>query len=147
MSEEKEEKYKREIEEILARMGEPRRREGAWYRWERRGQRWLAEVRHALWGAGLEVSPQRLLTLALVLIVVAYFSRGILLRGAAYLALLALALFLTALIFSVAGWHQPRHEKRWRGQPLDYSSRAWPDWRRLWAQVCYHLHRWWKGPR
>ncbi|MBI3965120.1 MAG: hypothetical protein HY329_05755 [Chloroflexi bacterium] len=140
------EKYKKEIEEILARMGDlpqkppsaPRGSAGAGPSFSRYFGRF--------WGAGSDLSPERLLMISLVLAIVAgigtTFMRLPLMN---YLALFSIALFVTALVLSVTGWHRPRRETRWRGQVVDLNEARY---RRAssfnWEYVRWRLTHWFR---
>ena len=139
------EKYHREIEEILARMDLPPRQSPPPRRPGGGGSNAVVRFLHRVWGPGWDVSPERLLLAALVLAVVAGLGTTVVrLPLMHYVALFSVALFVTALILSMTGWHRPRHEQRWRGQLIDLSQarhRERIDWSFLWRRFT----RWLRG--
>lgn len=122
------ERLHREIEEILSRLNRDRepgqRAPSGW-------KRYLDRVRLSLWGSGWDLSPEGLLTTAIVLIVAAFFLGRFIPRLGAYLAIVAVVLFAASVLFSVTGWHRRSSQKRWRGRVIDNSAGSGLDFRRL----------------
>jgi hypothetical protein len=116
------ERLHREIEEILSRTRfthdriPPRaRRASGW-------QRWVGSLRSWFWGTGWDLSPERLLTTAVVMIIAAFILGRLIPRLGVYLAVVAVLLFAASILVSVTGWHRQRREKRWRGRVIELPS-------------------------
>ncbi|MBI2322204.1 MAG: hypothetical protein HYU88_08995 [Chloroflexi bacterium] len=130
------ERLDREIQEILARFddrGSRRRRPSGL-------QRLLGQLRAWFWGTGWDISPERLLTTAVALIVAAFIVGRLVPRLGAYLAIVAVVLFAASILFSVTGWHRPRHEKRWRGRVVEHPARGGFDL----SALLRRLRRWFR---
>jgi len=123
-------RIEREIEEILRKIDDfvpDRARRPA-----RRVGRPLAAAQGWLVHALARVSLRRVAMWALIVVVVAFFLRGI--PGATWLMIGGLIVFATAYLLSRRGGGGPKIEKRWRGQPLDLSRPSWPDRLKAWLR-------------
>lgn len=130
-------KYEREIDDILRRMGSSLPRDS----WHRRLRRRVADRLSAkppvVWREFSIVTPGRLMAYAIVLAALSFVLGALspMLRGPA--GLLALVLFIAAIVLSVIRSRR-RGPRVWRGQPMDYSRRGpgegliWADWIRRW---------------
>lgn len=125
-------RFEKEIEELLARLGDwspkdkPRGRFGdtlrQWiYRWQYGWQYALSKFR---WS----VPPEQLMLISILLILAAYFSRFVFPVVARYVAVLGFILFFTSFLFSF-GLGQ-RRDRRWRGQVVNYRPGDFWDWLR-----------------
>ena len=123
-------RYKKEIEEILQQAGEISSGKRA------RGSRpgllrlvWL-QVVQSLGGKTLSFSPGRVMFVAVALLISALITNAIGLGFAGLLGWAGLVLFIVgyALFFV----RPSKVEKRWRGQPIEYSENLGDSW---WARV------------
>ncbi len=112
------ERYKREIDEILRQAGEL----GAGKRSRPSLPRlmWMG-LTQSLGGKRWSLSPGRVMFIAVALLLSA------LIMSVPLLAWAGLILFIVG--YAMFFVHPPKIEKRWRGQPMDYSGGAW--WHRL----------------
>lgn len=130
------EKFEREIEELLSRLGEwvPRdtpsqrfqrilRRQ--LFHWQDGWQRALTNLRS--WRAPLD----QLMLGGLVLVVLSYLLRFVIPMAARYIGVLGVILFFTAFALSFSLGRQHRREFRWRGRVIQppAGSRTW--WERV----------------
>ncbi len=128
-------KYEQEIDEILRRMEsrlprQPLRR--------RLGRRFAALSNTILPRLAFRPTPTGLLVAGLIAVLLGTILRAFIPGGGMPLALLALVLFVSALVLSVSrSRRQPR--AGWRGRPVDYGRgqpliwdgliRRWRNWR------------------
>ncbi len=81
------------------------------------------------------ISLPQVMMWSLLVVLVSFFIRGI--PGAAWLMVAALVVFGTAFVISIATGGRgarPAPEKRWRGQPVNYSGPGWPDRIKAWIK-------------
>ncbi len=128
-------KYEQEIDEILRRMDSRLPRQSLRWRLRRRFAALSDAVQPRL---AVRPSPTGLLAAGLVAVLLASILRAFLPGVGMPLALLALVLFVSALVLSVSrSRRQPR--VGWRGRPIDYGQnqplvwdgliRRWRTWR------------------
>lgn len=122
-------RIEREIEELLRKLDDfvPERTRPP----VRRAGRSFSAARGWLLRSLARISLKRVAMWALIVVVVAFFFRG--LPGATWLMVGGLIVFATAYLLSRRGGG-PRVEKRWRGQPLDLSGPGWPDRVKAWLK-------------
>lgn len=126
-------KFEREIEELLARLGDwtPKSRPPGQFletlrRWIYRWQYgWQYAISRLRW----YVPPEQLMLISILLIVGAYFFRFVLPMAARYIAVLGFIMFFASFLLSFGFARRP--EKKWRGRVVDYGRRGgfW-DWLR-----------------
>lgn len=133
------EKFEREIEELLSRLGEwvpqdtPLQRSkrvlGRWlFRWQEGWRHALANLRN--WRAPLD----QLMLAGIVLVVLSYFLRFAVPMVARYTGVLGVILFFTAFALYFSMGRQQRRDIRWRGrlvEPGPAAARWWSRLRRL----------------
>ncbi len=128
-------KYEQEIDEILRRMESRLPRQSI--RW-RLGRRFAALSDAVLPRLAVRPSPTGLLAAGLIVVLLSTILRMVVPGLGMPLALLALVLFVSALVLSVSrSRRQPR--AGWRGRPIDYGRnqpliwdgliRRWRSWR------------------
>ena len=130
------ERYEREIDDLLHRLEGRMRREPFGRRMSRRLSPFTDGLRNAF-AAFLRRPPTEQLmisamTLVLVSFVLNMFGLG---RWAFYAGVLAIALFVLGIALSLVGRHSPGHyRKRWRGREIEYDAGG--------PSVWTHLRNW-----
>ncbi len=119
------ERYRREIEEILRQVGEPRKPPKGGRPKQSIFRLGWAYAKQSLGGRALALTSGRVMVIAVSLLLVALVLRvGLLAWAGLVLFIVGYAMFFVK---------PPTVEKRWRGQPLDDVGNSW--WDRLRRRV------------
>ena len=146
MEREERDRYQREIEELLRNMQDFVPEETLVQRARKRTTYFITCLRASLAYFATHLSARHLFIAAIALTMASLLLRSAMPRFAAYGSLVALVLFLVAVVALIAG--DRRSEQRfWRGRPMDTSggNGAGPHWRyaaQLWAGLLRSLGRW-----
>lgn len=112
-------KFERELDELLASIGEWTPRESRSQRFRRRFRGWLSHWQEAVarmrW---IGIPTDQMMLGGILLIVFAYFLRLALPVAAAYVGLLGILVFFVAFALAIRGGRR-RRDARWRGRFLD----------------------------
>jgi hypothetical protein len=124
-------RFDRELEELLASLGELPPRETPRNRFQRTLRtalyRWQETVSRFRWNG---IATEQMMLVGIVLIVLAYFLRLGSTVVAGYLGLVGVLVFFAAFGLAVAG-NRRRRAPRWRGQVVSFSSARVPWTERL----------------
>lgn len=119
-------RFDRELEELLASLGELPERERPRGRWQRRLRavlyRWQETVAGLRWKG---IATEQLMLAGIVFIVLAYFVRLASPVLAGWIGLLGVLLFFGAFALAVAG-NRRRRPERWRGQVVSFGQARVP---------------------
>jgi hypothetical protein len=119
-------RFDRELEELLASLGELPAREPPRSRFRRTMRtilyRWQEMVARLRWRG---VATEQLMLAGIVLIVLAYFLRLVSTLVAGYLGLLGVLVFFVAFGLAVAG-NRRRRQPRWRGAVISFDRARVP---------------------
>ena len=116
-------RFDRELDELLASIGDWTPRETRGQRLRRRFRSWLLRWQESIASMRWTGIPTDQLMLGgFILIVVAYFLRLALPVMAAYVGLVGVLVFFVAFGLAVRGGRR-RSASRWRGQPIDFYRR------------------------
>ena len=136
-------RYQREIEELLRNMQDFVPEETPVQRARKRTTYFVTRLRESASYMATHISARHLFIAAIALTMASFLFRSAMPRFAAYGSLVALVLFLVAVVALIAG---DRHSEQryWRGRPMDPpgGSGAGPYWgylRQLWARVARWL--------
>lgn len=131
-------RYEREIDELLLRLEEHGRRRSGARRLRRTLRPYLDGLRQAL-AAFLRRPPtEQFMISAMVLVLVSFLmSAAGLVKWAGYASVLSIALFILGIGIALVGRHSPRYYKTWRGRSL-YEPSFGPT---LWQQLRSWLRR------
>lgn len=115
-------RFDRELEELLASLGELPAREPPRNRWQRRLRtvlyRWQETVARLRWRG---IATEQLMLVGIVFIVMAYFLRLASPTLAGWIGLLGVVLFFGAFAMAVAG-NRRRRSNQWRGQVVSFGQ-------------------------
>ena len=129
-------RFDRELEELLASLGELPPRETPRSRMRRRLRtllyRWQEGVARMRWNG---IATDQMMLVGIVLIVLAYFVRLVSTLAAGYLGLFGVLVFFAAFGLAVAS-NRRRSQARWRGQviPFDRGRVSWAERMRRWLR-------------
>lgn len=130
-------RFDRELEELLASLGELPAREPPRSRWQRRVRtvlyRWQEIVAGLRWRG---IATEQLMLAGIVLIVLAYFLRlaGPLSAAAGWVALIGIVSFFSGFVMSVASSRR-RRPQRWRDRPISIEQGVpWTERMRRWLR-------------
>ena len=126
-------RFEREIDEILRKIddfipdGRRRPQQRKVNRPMTGAQAWLGRTLSS-------ISLGHVMLWSLLIFLGAFFLRAI--PGAGWLMIGALVVFATALVLQIMtpGAHRSAPDKRWRGQPIDYSTDSWPNRIKAWIK-------------
>jgi hypothetical protein len=126
-------RYQREIEDILRRMGEspePTKQKWSWH------LSWRQVVKHIIVIRSMFLSiasPGNVLKVSLILLAASFVLRFMMPRFAVYVSSIAVVL----LVVGVAGFVMSEHNpttRGWRGRPLELPGDRLPRWQALWER-------------
>ena len=129
-------RYERELDELLASLGDWAPRETRAQRFQRRFRQWLAQWQESVarmrW-TGMSVDQMMLGGIGLI--VFAYFLRLAVPVGAAYVGLLGVLVFFASFALAIRNARR-RRESRWRGRPISSYDQQ--------TSLFYRLRSWWR---
>jgi hypothetical protein len=125
-------RYEREIDDLLHRLEGRMRREPFSRRLSRRFRPYSHGFQRAF-AAFLRRPPTEQFMIAAMFLVVASFAMNMigLGRWAWYVSVLSIVLFVLGLALSIAGRQSPGYRKRWRGREVDYHDTGPSIWTQL----------------
>ena len=126
-------RYEREIDELMHRLEGRMRREPLSRRLSRKYRPYQQGFR-SIFAAFLRRQPaEQFMISAMVLVVVAFVMSNFLGLGkwAFYASILSIVFFVLGLALSLAGRQSPGYQKRWRGREVDYHAHGPTIWTHL----------------